>query len=104
MGFSSFMTSSGTGVETGVTTSCISRVGICWSGLVNCPTNVYYMIKHIHVKFITQHTTLDISTVKPVLRGHLWDKEKVVFYDRWPLKRGSIHMKFLWQDKTNVTF
>ena len=24
--------------------------------------------------------------VKPVLRGHLWD--------RWPLKRGSIHMKF----------
>jgi len=32
--------------------------------------------------------------VKPVLRGQLWDKEKVVFQDRWPLKRGSIHMKF----------
>jgi len=33
-------------------------------------------------------------TVKPVLRGHLWDKEKVAFTDRWPLKRGSIHIKF----------
>ena len=32
--------------------------------------------------------------LKPVLRGHLWDKEKVVFKDRWPHKRGSIHMKF----------
>ena len=34
------------------------------------------------------------NTVKPVLRGHLWDKDKVVFYHRCPLKRGSIHMKF----------
>jgi hypothetical protein len=33
-------------------------------------------------------------TVKPVLRGHLWDKEKVVVSGRWPLKRGAIHMKF----------
>ena len=24
----------------------------------------------------------------------MWDKEKVTFYDRRPLKRGSIHMKF----------
>jgi hypothetical protein len=31
--------------------------------------------------------------VKPVLRGHLWDKEKVVFQDRWPFKRDSVHMK-----------
>ena len=35
-----------------------------------------------------------INTVKPVLRGHLWDKEIVASYDRWPLKRGSINMKF----------
>jgi hypothetical protein len=28
------------------------------------------------------------NIVKPVLRGHLWDKEKVALYDRWPLKRG----------------
>jgi hypothetical protein len=34
------------------------------------------------------------STVKPVLRGHLWDKEKVALQDRWPFNRGSIHMKF----------
>ena len=37
---------------------------------------------------------LYIYTVKPVLRGHPWDKEKVSFKDRWPLKRGSIHITF----------
>ena len=31
--------------------------------------------------------------VKPVLRGDLWNKEKMAFSDRWPLKRGSNHMK-----------
>jgi hypothetical protein len=35
-----------------------------------------------------------INTVKRVLRGHLWDKEKVVLYDRLPHKRGSIHITF----------
>ena len=34
------------------------------------------------------------NIVKPVLWGHLWDKEKVAIQDKWPLKRGSIHMKF----------
>ena len=34
-----------------------------------------------------------IYTVKPVLRGHHWNREQVAFQDRWPLKRGSIHMK-----------
>ena len=33
-------------------------------------------------------------TVKPVLRGHLREKQKVIFYDRLPLKRGSIHINF----------
>jgi hypothetical protein len=33
-----------------------------------------------------------LEVVKPVLRGHFWDKEKVVLSDRRPLKRGSIHM------------
>ena len=44
---------------------------------------------------------LSLITVKPVLRGHLWDKGKVVFSDRWHLKRGSIHMIFFMtgQDK-----
>ena len=37
--------------------------------------------------------SLLLYTVKPVLRGHLWDIEKVALSDRWPLKRGSIHMK-----------
>jgi hypothetical protein len=34
-----------------------------------------------------------LCTVKLVLRGHFWDKEIMALYDRWPLKRGSIHMK-----------
>jgi predicted nucleotide-binding protein (sugar kinase/HSP70/actin superfamily) len=29
-----------------------------------------------------------VVVVKPVLRGHLWDKEKVALCDRGPLKRG----------------
>lgn len=33
------------------------------------------------------------NIVNPVLRNHLWYKEKVVFYDRWLLKRGSIPIK-----------
>ena len=43
-------------------------------------------------------------TVKPVLRGHLWVKEKVVFLDRGSLKRSSIHMKFtmIGQEKGDI--
>ena len=34
-------------------------------------------------------------TVKPVLRGHFWDKEYVGFFlDSWPLKTVSIYMNF----------
>jgi hypothetical protein len=32
--------------------------------------------------------------VKPVSRGHLWDKDKMALLDRWLLKRAWIHMKF----------
>jgi hypothetical protein len=35
------------------------------------------------------------NTVKHVFKCHLWDKEKVAFYDKWHLKRGSIHIKCL---------
>jgi hypothetical protein len=35
-----------------------------------------------------------IYTVKPILRGHLWDQEKVVFQDGRTHKRDSIHIKF----------
>ena len=40
-------------------------------------------------------------TVKPVLRGHLWVKEKVIVLDKGPLKRGSIHMKFTMKGQEN---
>jgi len=34
------------------------------------------------------HTEVVICIiVKPVLRGYLWDKEKVALKDRWPLRR-----------------
>jgi hypothetical protein len=36
---------------------------------------------------------MSYNTVKPVLRGHLCYKEKMTLEDRWPLKRGSIHIK-----------
>jgi hypothetical protein len=29
-----------------------------------------------------------------VLRGHVWEKENMVFYDSWPFKRGLIQMQF----------
>lgn len=28
-----------------------------------------------------------------VLRGYLWDNEKVALLDKWPLKRSSVHIK-----------
>jgi hypothetical protein len=44
------------------------------------------------------------NTVKPVLRGHLWDKAKMAWEDRWPLKRGLFHKKFSMtgQEKGNL--
>jgi hypothetical protein len=47
---------------------------------------------------------ITLNTVKPVLRGHLWDKENVALQDRWPLKRGSIHMKCSMMGPKNMTF
>jgi hypothetical protein len=45
-----------------------------------------------------------IYTVKPVLRGHLWDQEKVALKDSWPLIKGSIYIKFSMtgQEKVNL--
>ena len=41
------------------------------------------------------YKTWNTVLVKPVLTGHLWVREKVVaLSDRWPLKRGTIHIKF----------
>ena len=39
------------------------------------------------------YTVIERNTVKPVLRGHLGDIEKVALSNRWPLKRGLIYMK-----------
>ena len=33
-----------------------------------------------------------------------WNKEKVVFKDRLPLKTGSSHMKFSMTEQENATF
>ena len=53
---------------------------------------------------INSNKILILITFKPVLRGHLWNKEKVALYDRWPLKRGSIHIKFSMIGHEKVTF
>ena len=37
---------------------------------------------------------MNVFTVKPVLRGHIWDKEKAAFQDMLPLQRGLIHKTF----------
>ena len=40
-----------------------------------------YNHEKIQMYSYTKHT-IYIYTIKPVLRGHLWDKGKVVYYDR----------------------
>jgi hypothetical protein len=37
----------------------------------------------------TRFLQFHVGTVKPVLICHLWDKEKMVWWDRWPLKPGQ---------------
>jgi hypothetical protein len=49
--------------------------------------------KFLNLVFTYLEFVVKKSTVKPVLRGHFWEKEKVALYDRWPLKRGSIFTK-----------
>jgi hypothetical protein len=47
---------------------------------------------------LTNKSVID-KLVKPALRGHLWDKEKVALWDRWPLKWDSIHKKISMMNK-----
>jgi hypothetical protein len=53
----------------------------------------------VHEYTVQEVIQIQYSTIKSVLKGHLWDKQKWSFKihvhvgDR-PLKRGSIHMKF----------
>ena len=44
--------------------------------------------------FVLRQYFRNQNIVKPVLRGHLWDKEKVALQDIRPLKKGSFHIKF----------
>jgi hypothetical protein len=53
---------------------------------------------------ITIVSLIKEDTVKLVLRGHHWDKEKVALQDRWLLERCSIHMKFSMTGQERVTF
>ena len=62
-----------------------------------CPTQFLYLMVFMSFKnycITTGDTSGAGSTVKPVLRDHPWEKEKMALKDRWPLKRGSINMKF----------
>jgi hypothetical protein len=52
----------------------------------------------LHTNFILTQS----STVKPILRGHLLNKEKVTLLDRLPLKRGSVRMKFSGKEKGDL--
>jgi len=61
-------------------------------------------IEHVEIhttKFVIQKVSSSkyMYTVKPVLRGHFWNKEIVTLWDRWPPKRGSIHMNFFMTGK-----
>ena len=51
-------------------------------------TNIFTLFVHKY------HFSYFCTWVKPVLRGHIWDKRKVALYDRWPHKKDSIHTKF----------
>jgi len=44
-----------------------------------------------------------MEIVKPVLRGHLWDKERWSFKTGDLLKEVQFIWNFLWQDKKKVT-
>ena len=44
-----------------------------------------------------------LTTVHPVLSGHLWEKEKGFFKTSDPLKEAQFIWNFLWQQKTDLT-
>ena len=54
---------------------------------------ILQMMNHLKKRSVLSYHML-YGTIKPVLRGHLWDKEKLSLEDMWPLNSGSIDMKF----------
>ena len=59
---------------------------------------ILQMMNHLKKRSVLSYH-MSYGTIKPVLRGHLWDKEKMSLEDMWPLNSGSIDLNFLWQDK-----
>jgi hypothetical protein len=51
-----------------------------------------------------QMTKTKIYTAKPVLGGHIWDKEKWSFKTGDLLTEVQLIWNFIWQNKKNVTF
>jgi hypothetical protein len=69
---------------------------------VNVCGYMYYNVRFVSFKYTK--IILELHTIKPISRGHVWDNEKSVLSDRWPLKRGSIHIKFSMTGLAKVTF
>jgi hypothetical protein len=74
---------------------CVVFCSVCLFVFVLCIVSNVSSLSFIIQSWLSLRFSLTfiIYTVKLILRGQHWDKEKVVFYDRWPFKRGSIHMK-----------
>lgn len=73
------------------------------------PDNVIQLSSHRECrccKFIITLTTKETYTstlvAKPVLRGHLWTRNEMIFKDRCPLKRGPMHMAFTMTEQESV--
>jgi hypothetical protein len=66
-----------------------SAVTVCWVDYDLLFLNVYLVIVFkqcqtvFHYEYLRRWKQFYWYTVKPLLRGHLWDKEKVVFWDQW---------------------
>ena len=65
--------------------------------------NLVYLLHVVSVASVRK--PLKGNTVKLVLRGHLWYKEKVALFIRHvPVKRGWIYMKFTTTGQEKVAF
>ena len=53
-------------------------------------------------KLIIELKIICSTTVKPVLRGHLWDKEKMALEDRRPLLRGLMQFSMTCQERGDL--
>ena len=89
-------------------TEMISNTG-CWPvkndfNQVNKSTCIWSKICWLWTLIVMVIPRGIFITVKPVLRGHRKDKEKVASWGRWPLKRGSFHIKCSMMGQEKVAF